>query len=88
MRSPSSRFMLLVMGGMTIRIFVTIIILTLVLLFAPVDQTLFLIAFFAVFVLGLILEVLYLHRKQKDISIADASRLGNDAQSEADAEPK
>ena len=65
MKASSRTFMMIVMGGMVARIFIAIIILTLVLLFAPVDQTVFLIAFFAVFIVGLALETITLHRRQK-----------------------
>ena len=72
MRSSSRTFMMIVMGGMVARIFITVIILTLVLLFAPVDQTVFLIAFFAVFSVGLAAETIILHLRQKAISATDS----------------
>ena len=72
-RSSSRTFMMIVMGGMVARIFVAVITLPLVLLFAPVDQTVLLIAFFAVFTVGLTTETIMLHRRQKDISESESS---------------
>jgi len=64
MRSSRRNFMMIVMGGMMARLFVAIIILTLVLLFAPVNKMAFLLGFFVIFVIGLTAEVLTLHRQQ------------------------
>ena len=64
MRSSRRNFMMIVMGGMMARLFVAIIILTLALLFAPVHKVAFLLGFFVIFVIGLTLEILTLHRQQ------------------------
>ncbi len=68
MKSPGRTFMMIVMGGMVARIFVALIILTLILLFAPVNQLAFLMGFFVVFVIGLTVEIVTLHRSQKAVS--------------------
>jgi len=57
-------FLIIALGGIGIRLFVAISVITLVLVLSPVNQPAFLGGFFAVFVLGLILEVLMLHRSQ------------------------
>jgi len=67
MRSSRQTFMMIVMGGMVARLFVAVIILTLVLLFAPVHSMAFLGGFFVVFVIGLTIEILTLHRQQQAI---------------------
>jgi len=68
MRSSQQTFMMIVMGGTVARMFVAMIILTLIILFAPVDKMAFVAGFFAVFVVGLTIEVMTLHQKQKAAS--------------------
>lgn len=53
-------------GGMTVRMFVTLLAVGVVLLVFDVPEIAFLGAFFLVFVLGLVLEVLLLHRRQSN----------------------
>ena len=74
MKSPGRTFTMIVFGGMVARIFVTLIILTLILLFAPVDQMTFVMGFFVVFVIGLAVEIVTLHRSQKAVSNAPDAR--------------
>ncbi len=68
MRSSRQTFMMIVMGGMVARLFVALIILTLILVFAPIHKVAFLIGFFVVFMVGLTLEIITLHRQQQAIS--------------------
>jgi|GEM_PF-616660 hypothetical protein len=70
MKSPGRTFTMIVFGGMVARIFVALIILTLILLFAQVDQMTFVMGFFVVFVIGLTVEIVTLHRRQNVISDA------------------
>ncbi len=62
MRQDQQRFMLLVIGGMMARIAATLVLVALVLVLLPVQQVAFIGAFFGVFVIGLAVEVLSLHR--------------------------
>ncbi|MDA0874418.1 MAG: hypothetical protein O3C45_05070 [Bacteroidetes bacterium] len=68
MRSSKRTFMMIVMGGMVARMFVALIILTLVLVFAPIHKTAFLLGFFVVFLIGMTIEILTLHRHQQAAS--------------------
>lgn len=68
MRSSKRTFMMIVMGGMVARMFVALIILTLVLIFAPIHKTAFLLGFFVVFLIGMTIEILTLHRQQQAAS--------------------
>ncbi len=58
-------FMLVVLGGMALRLFVTVLVLVLILILGRVNQGVFLISFMAVFALGLVIEVVFLHRRQQ-----------------------
>lgn len=60
--------MMIVMGGMVARLFVALIILTLILVFAPIHKVAFLLGFFVIFTIGLTLEIVTLHRQQQAIS--------------------
>ena len=55
-------FLMIVFGGMVARLFLTVIVLTLILLFSPLDNVGLLIGFAIVFIIGLTAEVLFLHR--------------------------
>lgn len=66
--SSDRTYMMILMGGMVARIFVTIIILTIVLLLTPVNKMTFLAGFFVVFTLGLTAEIVVLHRRQQAMS--------------------
>ncbi len=68
MKSSQRTFMMIVMGGTVARLFVAMIILTLIILFAPVNQMAFLAGFFAIFVIGLAGEIVTLHKTQKAAS--------------------
>lgn len=68
LRSGQRTFMMIVMGGMVARLFVTIIILTLLLLFTSLESIGLLIGFAIVFVIGLTAETIMLHRKQISMS--------------------
>lgn len=56
------RFMLVVVTTMLIRLLLALVILIGILLLLPVSPTAFLGSFFVVFVVGLILEIWFLHR--------------------------
>ena len=58
-----NRFMLVVVATMVARIFVALIFLIGILLLLPVSATAFLGSFFVTFIIGLIAEVLILHRR-------------------------
>lgn len=62
---PVQQFMLLVFGGMTARLFVTAAVMALILVFVPVVKVAFLGSFSAGFILGLTVEVITLHHRQK-----------------------
>ena len=66
-KSSQRTFMVIVMGGMVARLFVTIIILTLILLFTSLDSTGLLAGFFIVFAIGLTAETIILHRQQSSV---------------------
>ena len=72
MDRPNRTFMVLVLGGMMARLFVTLLIITLILLLVPVDTMVFIVSFFVLFVVGLTLEVYLLHRRQQLASTQDA----------------
>lgn len=57
-------FLMVALGGIGVRLFVAVALIALVFALSPVNQPAFLGGFFAVFVLGLILEVTFLHRSQ------------------------
>ena len=65
--SSQRAFMMLVLGGMVARIFVTLILLTLILLLTSLDSTALLAGFFIVFTIGLTAETIILHRQQSNI---------------------
>ncbi len=64
LRSGQRTFMMIMMGGMVARLFVTIIVLTLLLLFSSLESTGLLVGFAIVFVIGLTAETIMLHRRQ------------------------
>ena len=57
-------FLIVALGGIGIRLLVAVSVITLILVLTSVNQPAFLGGFFAVFVLGLILEIVLLHRGQ------------------------
>ena len=63
MRQEQRLFLLLVLGGMVVRMLVVLLVVVLVLLLLPVEQIPFIASFLAVFLIGMIVEVLHLHRK-------------------------
>jgi len=68
MRSSQRTFLMIVMGGTVARLFVAMLILTLIILFAPINQMAFMAGFFAIFVVGLAIEIVTLHNSQKAAS--------------------
>ena len=58
------RFLLLALGGMTVRLLVVVSLIAVILSLSLVQATPFVGAFFAVFIVALVLEVLALHRRQ------------------------
>lgn len=58
-------FMTLVLGGMAVRLFVTMLILALILALAPVHRTALVAGFFIAFMAGLIIEIRSLHRSSE-----------------------
>lgn len=59
-----SRFMLLLVSTMVLRLVVALVLLVGILLMLPVSESAFLGSFFVVFVLGLVLEIWTLHQRQ------------------------
>jgi len=59
--------MMIVMVGMVARMFATIILLALILLFTKLDSAALLVGFFIVFAIGLTTETIILHRRQNSI---------------------
>lgn len=57
-------FMVLVLGGMSARLFLTLIVIAIILVVVPIDKTVFVTTFFALFLVGLVLEITILHRRQ------------------------
>jgi len=57
-------FMMVVFGGMAIRLFVAASIIALIIALAPVSKVVYLAAFFVVFLIGLTLEVVVVHRER------------------------
>lgn len=66
-KSSQRTFMMIVMGGMVARLFVTMIVLTLILLFTALDSASLLVGFFIVFAIGLTTETIILHRTQSSM---------------------
>ena len=62
-QSSPDKFMLWVVGGMAIRMFVALALIAIVLVIAPVDRSVFLGSFLVLFVLGVILEILVAYRR-------------------------
>ena len=63
-QTSPDKFLLWVAGGMAVRMFVALAIIALVLAVAPVDSSIFLGSFLTLFVLGVILEIATVHRRQ------------------------
>lgn len=63
LRSSRHTFLPIVVGSMLLRMFVALIVVTLILVLAPVSDIAFIGAFFLVFMLGLAAEVVMLHRR-------------------------
>lgn len=62
LRKPERLFNLLVLGGMAIRLFLAVSIIAVVIAIVPVDLRTFIASFFTVALIGMIFEVLKLHR--------------------------
>lgn len=67
----SGRFTIVVVGAMMLRMFIALAFLAGVLLMLPVSDFAFLGSFFAIFGIGLVIEVSALHRRQRE---SDAGR--------------
>lgn len=65
LRARRSRFVMILVGGILVRMALVLLLLTLVLLFIPVRVAVFLGSFLFLFFAGLLWEVLRLHRRQK-----------------------
>ena len=63
MRQPGHRFLLVFMGGMMVRLALALVGVTLILLLLPVQQRAFVASFLGVFVIGLIVEIVRVHRR-------------------------
>ena len=62
LRQGPRTFMMIVLGGMVARMGVALIAMVLILYLLPVEQTAFVGSFFGVFIVGMIVDVLYVHR--------------------------
>jgi hypothetical protein len=67
-RFASQDYLMIYLGGMVLRLVLTAALVVLVVLLAPLDPAGFLIALFAVFFVGLVWEVLLLHRRAAEQS--------------------
>ena len=63
MRQNQHVFLLIVVGGMVVRMTIALALIALVVVLGPVQQTAFFASFLGVFEMGMIVEVLRLHRK-------------------------
>ncbi len=63
MRQNQRVFLLIVVGGMVVLMTIALALVALVVVLVPVQQTAFFASFLGVFVMGMIVEVLRLHRK-------------------------
>ena len=73
-------FLVVALGGVGARLFVASALIALVLALMAVNQPAFLGGFFAVFVIGLILEVVFLHRSQMAATQKSAEIKGTDTE--------
>jgi hypothetical protein len=64
LRQDQPTFMLIVLGGMLVRILAALAVLALIVLVLSVEPIPFVASFSAVFLIGLIVEVLHLHRQR------------------------
>lgn len=62
LRAPGQRFLQILLASLLLRMFTALVVIALVMTFVPVQELSFLGAFFAVFIVGLVLEVWVLHR--------------------------
>ncbi len=62
LRQGPRTFMMIVLGGMAARMGVALIAMVLILYLLPVEQAAFVGSFLGVFIVGMIVEVLYVHR--------------------------
>jgi len=63
LRQNQQVFMLVVIGGMTVRMVVALVAVTLIMWLLPVEQAAFLVSFLGVFIIGIIVEVRHLHHR-------------------------
>jgi hypothetical protein len=62
-RFAPQNFVKIYLGGMAGRLFVTLMLVVLLVLLAPLERTAYAVSFFLVFFAGLIVEVAWLHRR-------------------------
>ena len=74
LRRKKHSFMNIIFGGMAIRLFLSVAAIAIVIALAPVDKAVFLTVFLGVFLIGLIVEVVLLHRQQGSPQKRDSRR--------------
>jgi uncharacterized membrane protein len=74
-----NQFLAIAMGGLLARMALALTLVTVTLVFVPVDETAFIGSFFGVFVVTLIMEVLHLHRQTSDVVQEAAGDASDDA---------
>lgn len=62
-----NQFLAIAFGGLLARMAFALLLVTVTLVFVPVDETAFIGSFFGVFVVTLIMEVLHFHRQTSDV---------------------
>lgn len=73
LRQKKHSFMLFIFGGMTVRLFLSVAAIALIIALVPIEKAVFLTAFLGVFLIGLIVEVVILHRQQGSPSNGETS---------------
>ena len=68
LRGTDRSFVVIALGGVAVRMFVALILVTLVLTLAPVRVSAFVAAFFGTFFVGLITEIVRLHRGRRAVA--------------------
>ncbi|PEN13559.1 hypothetical protein CRI94_09620 [Longibacter salinarum] len=74
-----NQFLAIAFGGLLARMAFALLLVTVTLVFVPVDETAFIGSFFGVFVVTLIMEVLHLHRQTSDVVREAAGDASDDA---------
>ena len=68
LKKETQPFMLIVFGGMAIRLFVTVAAIALIFALVPVAKAVFLTAFLCIFLVGLVVEIWILHRQTNSLA--------------------